>query len=190
MQIGGVMAGRFDNVPQSVREAISIALFVGAISATAAALLHQPLFILGGLVLFAIAYFVRIRPMLQSEYLEQEEQKRKYAADESYEPILERFDESEDDDALISEYHLWKQGPYSNEVRLRFLQTAILALISAGKIYRVEELLIEMESLAEAEGLSERFATFRADCDFRIAEIARQRLETPEDETASPAEGE
>ena len=50
------MAGKFDNVPQSVREAISIALFVGAITATAAALLHQPLFILGGLVLFAIAW--------------------------------------------------------------------------------------------------------------------------------------
>ena len=130
------MAGKFDNVPQSVREAISIALFVGAISATAAALLHQPLFILGGLLLFAIAYFVRIRPQLQQEYLEQEEYNKKYSADDSYQPILDRFDETEDDDALIDAYQAWKMGPYDNEVKLRFLQTAILALIDAGKIYR------------------------------------------------------
>ena len=154
------MAGKFDNVPQSVREAISIALFVGAISATAAALLHQPLFILGGLLLFAIAYFVRIRPQLQQEYLEQEEYRKKYSADDSYQPILDRFDETEDDDALIDAYQAWKMGPYDNEVKLRFLQTAILALIDAGKIYRVEELMSEVETLAAEEGLSDRFQTF------------------------------
>lgn len=173
------MAGKFDNVPQSVREAISIALFVGAISATAAALLHQPLFILGGLVLFAIAYFVRIRPTLQQEYLEQQEYERKYSADDSYQPILDRFEADEDDDALIDAYHSWKTGPYGNEVRLRFLQSAILALIDAGKIYRVEELMTEVETLAAAEGLTERFQTFRAECDRRIAEIAQQRLAAP-----------
>jgi len=173
------MAGKFDNVPQSVREAISIALFVGAITATAAALLHQPLFILGGLALFAIAYFVRIRPQLQQEYLEQEEYQRKYSADDSYEPILERFSESGNDDALIEEYTVWKQGPYDNEVRLRFLQSAILELISAGKIYRVEELMTEVEALAATEGLTERFLTFRSECDRRIAEIAQERLSAP-----------
>ncbi len=174
------MAGKFDNVPQSVREAISIALFVGAITATAAALLHQPLFILGGLVLFAIAYFVRIRPQLQQEYIEQEEYQRKYSADDSYEPILERFAESGNDDALIEEYNVWKHGPYDNEVRLRFLQSAILELISAGKIYRVEELMTEVEALAAAEGLTERFLAFRSECDRRIAEIAQERLSAPE----------
>ncbi|MBO4352080.1 MAG: hypothetical protein J5818_01135 [Eggerthellaceae bacterium] len=178
------MAGKFDNVPQSVREAISIALFVGAITATAAALLHQPLFILGGLLLFAIAYFVRIRPMLQQEYLEQEEYQKKYSADDTYQPILDRFDETEDDDALIDAYNAWKMGPYDNEVKLRFLQSAIVALIDAGKIYRVEELMTEVGALAAAEGLDDRFQTFRAECDRRIAEIAQQRLEAPEEEPA------
>lgn len=180
------MAGKFDNVPQSVREAISIALFVGAISATAAALLHQPLFILGGLLLFAIAYFVRIRPTLQQEYLEQQEAERKYAADDTYQPILDRFDEDEDDDALIDAYYAWKTGPYDNEVRLRFLQSAILALIDAGKIYRVEELMTEVEALAASEGLGERFQSFRAECDRRIAEIAQQRLAAPAEEPQAP----
>ena len=170
------MAGKFDNVPQGVREAISIALFVGAITATAAALLHQPLFILGGLVLFLIAYIVRIRPMLQKEYLEQEELQKKYSADDSYQPILDRFEDDEDDDALIEAYNAWKTGPYDNEAKLRFLQTAILACIDAGKIYRVEELLSEVEALAAAEGLSDRFQTFRSECDRRIAEVAQQRL--------------
>ena len=182
------MAGKFDNVPQSVREAISIALFVGAISATAAALLHQPLFIMGGLLLFAIAYFVRIRPQLQQEYLEQEEYKKKYSADDSYQPILDRFDETEDDDALIDAYQAWKMGPYDNEVKLRFLQTAILALIDAGKIYRVEELMSEVETLAAEEGLSDRFQTFRAQCDRSIAEIAQQRLAPAVEESSEEAE--
>ena len=182
------MAGKFDNVPQSVREAISIALFVGAISATAAALLHQPLFILGGLLLFAIAYFVRIRPQLQQEYLEQEEYRKKYSADDSYQPILDRFDETEDDDALIDAYQAWKMGPYDNEVKLRFLQTAILALIDAGKIYRVEELMSEVETLAVEEGLSDRFQTFRAQCDRSIAEIAQQRLAPAVEESSEEAE--
>ena len=182
------MAGKFDNVPQSVREAISIALFVGAISATAAALLHQPLFILGGLLLFAIAYFVRIRPQLQQEYLEQEEYKKKYSADDSYQPILDRFDETEDDDALIDAYQAWKMGPYGNEVKLRFLQSAILALIDAGKIYRVEELMTEVEALAAEEGLGDRFQTFRSECDRRIAEIAQQRLASAVEEASEEAE--
>lgn len=181
------MAGKFDNVPQPVREAISIALFVGAITATAAALLHEPLFLLGGLVLFAIAYFVRIRPALQAQYLEQQEYERKYAADETYEPIVERFEDTGNDDALIDEYNIWKQGPYDNEVRLRFLQEAILSLIAAGKIYRVEELLSEMETIAQAQGLGDRFVAFRADCDRRIAEIARERLEGQTEEPAAEA---
>lgn len=170
------MAGKFDNVPQPVREAISVALFVGAITATAAALLHQPLFLLGGLVLFALVYFLRIRPQLQALYIEQEQQQQKYSADDTYQPILDRFDEDENDDALIEAYEAWKQGPYENEVRLRFLQEAILSLIDAEKIYRVEELMSETERIAAEEGLEDRFLTFRSECDRRIAEVARKRL--------------
>lgn len=170
------MAGRLDNVPQPVREAISIALFIGAITATAAALLQQPLFIPGGLVLFAIAYFVRIRPQIREAYQVQEEMERKYAADDTYQPILDRYDEDQDEQALIEGYHTWKQGPYDNEVRLRFLQEAILTLIDTGNIYRVEELLSEMETIAQAEGLGDRFTVFRAECDKSIAHIAQERL--------------
>lgn len=170
------MAGKLDNVPQPVREAISIALFVGAVSATAAALLQQPLFMLGGLVLFAIAYFARIRPQVQEAYRTQEEMQAKYAADDTYQPILDRYVQDNDEQALIDAYRTWKQGPYDNEVRLRFLQEAILTLIDTGNIYRVEELLTEMETIAHAEGLSDRFQVFRSECDKAIARIAQERL--------------
>ena len=171
------MAGKLDNVPQPVREAISIALFVGAISATAAALLQQPLFMLGGLVLFAIAYFARIRPQLQEAYLNQEEMQNRYAADETYQPILDRYAQDNDEQALIDAYHTWKRGPYDNEVRLRFLQEAILALIDSENIYRVEELMTEMEAVAQAEGLGDRFKVFRSECDKAIAQIAQERID-------------
>ena len=170
------MAGKLDNVPQPVREAIAIALFVGAVTATAATVLQQPLFLLGGLILFGLAYFLRIKPQLREIYIEQEQQMAKYSADDTYQPILDRFVEDENDDALVEAYHAWKTGPYDNEVRLRFLQEAILSLIDAGKIYRVEELMSEVERLAAEEGLEERFLTFRSECDRRIATIAQQRL--------------
>ena len=172
--------GTSGKIPQPVREGIAFALFVGAITATAANMLHQPLFLLGGLVLFAVFYFWRINPQVKAAYQEQAEQQGKYADDATYEPILERFANGANDDALIDEYRAWKQGPHDNEVRMRFLQEAILSLIDAGKIYRVEELMTDLESLAESEGLSDRFEVFRAECDRRIAEIAQQRLVQPE----------
>ena len=172
--------GKLDKTPQPVREGIALALFVAAISATAANMLHQPLFLLGGLILFAVFYFLRIGPQVKAAYEEQEQQARRYDDDETYQPILDRFADDADDDALIEGYHAWKQGPHDNEVRLRFLQEAVLSLIDAGKIYRVEELISEMEQPAAAEGLTDRFQTFRAECDRRIAEIAQQRLADPQ----------
>lgn len=168
---------KLDNTPKPVREAIALALFVAAISATAANLLQQPLFLLGGVVLFAVFYFWRIAPQIKAAYEEQAEQEAAYDDDETYQPILDRFAEDGNDNALIEQYNVWKQGPHDNEVRLRFLQEAILSMIDAGSIYRVEELMSDMEQLANAEGLSDRFATFRAECDRRIAEIAQQRLQ-------------
>ena len=168
--------GKLDKTPQPVREGIAFALFVAAISATAANMLHQPLFLLGGVVLFAVFYFWRIAPQIKEAYRQQDEQQSAYADDETYQPILDRFGEDEDDGALIDAYQAWKLGPHANDVRLRFLQEAILQLIDAGKIYRVEELMGEVEQLAHAEGLDDRFQTFRAECDRRIAEIAQQRL--------------
>lgn len=169
--------GKLDNTPKPVREAIALALFVAAISATAANMLQQPLFLLGGVVLFAVFYFWRIAPQIKAAYEEQAEQEAAYDDDETYQPILDRFAEDGNDNALIEQYSVWKQGPHDNEVRLRFLQEAILSMIDAGSIYRVEELMSDMEQLANAEGLSDRFATFRAECDRRIAEIAQQRLQ-------------
>lgn len=170
------MAGKLDNVPQPVREAIAVALMIGAVTATAATLLQQPLFIPGGFVLFLVFYIWRINPQIKAVYQAQEEQKEKYADDETYQPILDRFAQDRNDDALVEGYRAWKQGPHENDVRLRFLQEAILQLIGAGKIYRVEELMPDMEQLAAAEGLTDRFEAFRANCDARIAEIANQRL--------------
>lgn len=169
--------GKLDNTPKPVREAIALALFVAAISATAANMLQQPLFLLGGVVLFAVFYFWRIAPQIKAAYEEQAEQEAAFDDDETYQPILDRFAEDGNDNALIEQYSVWKQGPHDNEVRLRFLQEAILSMIDAGSIYRVEELMSDMEQLANAEGLSDRFATFRAECDRRIAEIAQQRLQ-------------
>ncbi|MBQ9041765.1 MAG: hypothetical protein IJ111_03010 [Eggerthellaceae bacterium] len=176
---------KLDNTPQPVREAIALALFVAAISATAANMLHQPLFLLGGVILFAVFYFWRISPQIKAAYEQQAEQENKYADDDTYQPILDRFDDDHNDDALIEQYKVWKQGPHDNEVRLRFLQEAILSLIDEGKIYRVEELMTEVEQLAEAEGLTDRFQTFRAECDRRIAEIAQQRLAPSPNEEAA-----
>jgi hypothetical protein len=166
------------NTPQAVREAIAIALMVAAVTATAAALLQQPLFIPGGFVLFLIFYVWRIHPQIKAAYQEEaeEEYRKKYADDETYQPILDRFKSSHNEDAFFEEYALWKQGPHDNEVRLRFLQQAVLDLIDAKCIYRVEELLSDMEGPAATEGLEERFKAFRAQCDGRIAEIASQRL--------------
>lgn len=171
--------GIFDNTPQPIREGIAFALCVGAVTATAANLLHQPLFYPGGLVLFAIFYFWRIHPQVKAAYDQQAQQESAYADDETYQPILDRFAADANDDALIESYQAWKQGPHDNQVRLRFLQEAILSLIDAGKIYRVEELMEDAEQLAAAEGLSDRFQTFRAECDRCIAEIAQQRLVQP-----------
>lgn len=166
------------NTPQAVREAIAIALMVAAVTATAAALLQQPLFIPGGFVLFLIFYMWRIHPQIKAAYQEEveEEYRKKYGDDETYQPILDRFKSGRNEDAFFEEYNLWKQGPHDNEVRLRFLQQAVLDLIDAKCIYRVEELLSDMEEIAAAEGLEERFVAFRAQCDARIADIASQRL--------------
>ena len=178
---------KLDKIPQPVREGIAFALFVAAISATAANMLHQPLFLPGGLVLFAVFYFWRIHPQVKAAYEQQAQQEDAYADDETYQPILDRFDDDENDDALIEAYQAWKQGPHANDVRLRFLQEAILSMIDAGKIYRVEELMRDVDQLAKAEGVGDRFERFRAECDRRIAEIAQQRLVEPvlpENETA------
>ena len=170
--------GRLDNTPEPVREAIAIALMIAAVTATAASLLQQPLFIPGGFVLFLIFYIWRIHPRIKEAYRVQaeEEYRSQYADDETYQPILDRFEETHNENAFFEQYAAWKQGPHANQVRLRFLQTAILALIDAGCIYRVEELLADMQPIAEAEGLGDRFQAFRANCDQRIADIAQQRL--------------
>ena len=169
--------GRLDNTPQPVREAIAAALMTACITATAAALLHEPLFIPGGFVLFLIFYLWRIRPKVKAAYQQETAAAQaEYADDETYQPILDRFRQTRNDEALIEAYRAWAQGPHDNMVRLRFLQSAILELIDAGKIYRVEELMDDAGRAAAAEGLTERFEAFRANCDQRIAEIARQRL--------------
>ena len=82
---------RLDKTPQPVREAIAVALMVGAVTATAASLLHEPLFLLGGLVLFGVFYFWRIAPQVRQAYDVQQEYDAKYADDETYQPILDRF---------------------------------------------------------------------------------------------------
>lgn len=171
--------GRLDNTPQPVRDGIAAALMIGCVTATAAALLHQPLFLLGGAVLFFGFYFFRLGPQIKEAYRQEAEQQARYDDDATYQPILDRFAEDRDDNALIESYRAWKQGPHENETRLRFLQTAILSMIGAGAIYRVEELMNEMEGLAAEEGLSDRFVRFRAECDKGIAEIAQARLGQP-----------
>lgn len=178
---------KLDKTPQPVREAIAVALMIGAVTATAASLLHQPLFLLGGAVLFAVFYIWRIGPQVKQAYDEQEEQMAKYADDDTYQPILDRFEEDRNDAELIDGYQMWKLGPHDNEVRLRFLQEAILSMIDAGAIYRVEELMREAEQIAATEDLEDRFETFRAECDRRIAEIAQGRLAQSESE--SPNQG-
>lgn len=171
------MAGKLDNVPQPVREAIAVALMIAAVTATAASLLQQPLFIPGGFVLFLIFYLWRINPQIKAAYQEQEQVDRAYADDETYEPLLERFDSDHNDEALVEGYRAWALGPHDNQVRLRFLQSAIVRMIDAGTIYRVEDLMTDAERVAAAEGLTDRFEAFRANCDARIAEIAQARLE-------------
>jgi len=171
------MAGKLDNVPQPVREAIAVALMIAAVTATAASLLQQPLFIPGGFVLFLIFYLWRINPQIKAAYQEQEQVDRAYADDETYEPLLERFDSDHNDEALVEGYRAWALGRHDNQVRLRFLQSAIVRMIDAGTIYRVEDLMTDAERVAAAEGLTDRFEAFRANCDARIAEIAQARLE-------------
>ena len=168
---------RLDKTPQPVREAIAVALMIGAVTATAASLLQQPLFLLGGAVLFAVFYIWRLSPQIKEAYRAQEENDKRYADDETYQPILDRFAEDANDDALIEAYGAWKQGPHDDEVRMRFLQEAILSLISAQKIYRVEELMRDAESVAASMELTDRFQAFRAECDRRIAEVAQSRLD-------------
>ena len=173
------MAGKLDKVPQPVREAIAVALMIAAVTATAASLLQQPLFIPGGFVLFLIFYIWRINPQIKAVYrAEMEQEQAQYADDDTYQPLLDQFETDHNDDALIEGYRAWKQGPHENDVRLRFLQEAILQLIDTGKIYRVEELMNEAGQVAAAEGLTDRFEAFRANCDKRIAEIAQDRLAT------------
>lgn len=168
---------KLDNTPQPVREAIAIALMVAAVTATAASLLHQPLFIPGGFVLFLVFYIARIHPRIKAAYAEDAERAQaRYADDDTYQPILDRFSADHDDDALIEECNAWMQGPHDNEVRLRFLQEAILQMIDVGKIYRVEELLAETKRISIEEGLEDRFEIFQSECDRRIAEIAQSRL--------------
>ena len=171
------MAGKLDKVPMPVREAIAVALMIAAVTATAASLLQQPLFIPGGFVIFLIFYLWKIHPRIREAYrAEEEESRARYADDDTYQPILDQFASDKNDAALIDNYQAWKQGPHENEVRLRFLQQAILDLIDAGAIYHVEELMEETKAVAESEGLTERFEAFRANCDIRIAEIAQARL--------------
>lgn len=170
--------GRLDKTPQPVREAIAAALMIGAVTATAAALLHEPLFIPGGFALFLIFYVWRIRPQIRAAYAQQEQATHdEYADDATYEPILERFEATHNDTALVDAYHAWASGPHSNQVKLRFLQTAMLNMIEAKAIYHVEDLMVEAQEIAAEEGLSDRFERFRRNCDQRIAEIARERLQ-------------
>ena len=175
------MAGRLDNTPQPVREAIAVALMIAAVTATAASLLQQPLFIPGGFVLFLVFYIWRINPQIKAAYQTQAEQDAAFADDDTYQPILDRFAGDHNDGALIDAYNAWKMGPHENEVRLRFLQTAITDMIAAGTIYRIEELMDEAQRIAAAEGLEERFEAFRANCDKGIADVARQRLAAEDD---------
>ena len=171
------MAGKLDNVPGPVREGTAVALMIAAVTATAAALLHQPLFLLGGFVLFLIFYIWRINPQVKAAYqAEMERGQSKYDDDDTYQPILDRFASDQNDDALIDAYNAWKQGPHENEVRLRFLQSAIGDMIAAGKIYRIEELMDEAERIAAAEDLTDQFEAFRANCDRGIAQVAQQHL--------------
>lgn len=172
------MAGKLDKTPQPVHEAIAIALMIGAVTATAAALLQQPLFIPGGFLLFLFAYVFRIGPQVKAAYQEQSaQQETDYSDDETYQPILDRFASDHDDSALVEGYREWDDDDiHANDVRLRFLQEAILQMIAAGKIFRVEELMTETGQIAAAEGLTERFEAFRTNCDRRIAEIAQSRL--------------
>ena len=165
-----------DNVPQSVREAIAVALMVSAVTATAAALLREPLFIPGGFVLFLIFYIWRINPKIKAAYQEEESIATYSADDETYQPILDRFSDDADDAALVEGYRAWAQGPHDNITRLRFFQQAILQMIDVGKIYRVEELMVEIERISAEEELTERFETFRSYCDGRISEFAQSRL--------------
>lgn len=167
---------KLDQIPDPVREGISIALFVGAITSTAAILLHQPMFLVFGVILFVFAWFRRIGPNMRAYYEQEAEAQSQYDEDATYEPILDRYEETGNEAALFEAYGQWKTGPYRNETRLRFLQTAILALIDHGDIYRVEELMVDVEKLAAEEGLTERFETFRAECDREIAELAQRRL--------------
>ena len=167
---------KLDKIPPPVREGISIALFVGAISSTAAFLLHEPLFILVGGALFLFAWFRRISPAVAQYYQQEAGQIAELDEDATYEPILDRYDETGNESALFESYAEWKTGPYCNETRLRFLQTAILMLIDKGDIYRIEDLMTETETLAAEEGLTDRFLAFRAECDRKIAETAQQRL--------------
>ena len=169
---------KLDKIPQPVREGISIALFVGAISSTAAFLLHEPLFILVGGALFLFAWFRKIGPSVAQYYQQEAEAQAGFDEDATYQPILDRYAETGNEAALFDSYAEWKTGPYSNETRLRFLQTAILDLIDKGDIYRIEELMTETEALAAEEGLTDRFQAFRAECDRNIAELAQQRLGT------------
>ena len=96
---------KLDNTPQPVREAIALALFLAAVSATAANMLQQPLFLVGGAVIFAIFYFWRIGPQVKAAYTEQAEQDAQYADDETYQPILDRFADDHNDD-----YHHYGYG--------------------------------------------------------------------------------
>lgn len=178
---------RLDKTPQPVREGIAAALMIGCVTATAASLLHEPLFIPGGFVLFLIFYIWRIHPQVKAAYAqEQAADAAEYADDATYQPILERFESDHDDKALVEAYRAWAQGPHGNLVRLRFLQTAILDMIGAGKIYHVEDLMVEAQRISAEEGLTDRFQLFRQHCDDEIAKIARQRLEG----SPSSAEGE
>lgn len=179
------MAGKLDNVPQPVREAIAVALMIAAVTATAAALLQQPLFIPGGFVLFLIFYIWRINPKIKAVYQQEmeDEQAAQYADDKTYQPLLDRFGNDHNDEALIEGYRAWAQGPHENEVRLRFLQQAIKMMIEAGTIYRIEELMDEAGKIAAAENLTEQFEAFRANCDIGISKIAQQRLQSPESDS-------
>lgn len=168
---------KLDNTPQPVREAIAAALMIGAVTATAASLLHEPLFIPGGFVLFLIFYFWRIRPMLRAAYLQQAADEAANSDDATYAPILARFEQNHNAKALVESYGSWAAGPHDNIVKLRFLQQAIVDMINAETIYDVEPLMQEAEKVSAEEGLTDRFKLFREACDTKIAEIAQKRLD-------------